>query len=135
VPEDPKWCESPPLKPKEKKVLKKRLQVVAEDLWRQQYIDLMYHNVCYKDKFSLGCADVIEHSIVMEDERSVHQRQLRVPFAHEEVLYEYVNKLLKSGAIKVSRSPYNSTVFCVAKKQLPNAVPKDPVPLHVALDF
>jgi hypothetical protein len=76
-------------------------------------LDLMlrYHDVCSKDKFDLGCADVIEHSIVMEDERPVHQRQFRVPFAHEEVLYEYVDKVLKSIAIEVSRSPYNSAVF------------------------
>jgi hypothetical protein len=47
---------------------------------------LRYHDVCSKDKFDLGCADVIEHSIVMEDDRPVHQRQFQVPFAHEEVL-------------------------------------------------
>jgi hypothetical protein len=137
VPEDPKWGEVPPLKPKEKKVLKERLQVLAEEPWRQQYLDLMlrYHNVCSKDKFDLGCEDVIEHSIVMEAERPVHQRQFRVPCLHEEVLYEYVDKLLKSGAIEVRRSPYNSAVFCLAKKQLPNAAPGDPVPLHVVLDF
>jgi hypothetical protein len=137
VPEDPKWGKGPPLKPKEKKVLKERLQVLSEEPWRQQYIDLMlrYHDVCSKDKFNLGCTEVIEHSIVMEDERPVHQRQFRVPFAHEEGLYEYVDKLLKSGAIKVNRSPYNSAVFCVAKKQLPNAAPGDPVPLRVVLDF
>jgi hypothetical protein len=137
VPEDPKWGEGPPIKQKEKKVLKERLQVLAEEPWRQQYINLMlrYHNVCSKDKFNLGCADVIEHSIVIEDERPVHQRQFRVPFAHEEVLYEYVDKLLKSRAIEVSRLPYNSAVFCVAKKQLPNAAPGDPVPLRVVLDF
>jgi hypothetical protein len=132
VPEDPKWGEGPLLKPKEKEVLKKRLQVLAEEPWRQQYLDLMS---CSKDKFDLGSADVIEHSIVMEEERPVHQRQFRVPFAHEEVLYEYVDKLLKSGAIEVSRSPYNSAVFCVAKKQFPNAAPGDPVPLCVVLDF
>jgi hypothetical protein len=96
---------------------------------------LRYHDVCSKDKFNLGCANVIEHSIVIEDERPVHQRQFRVPFAHEEVLYEYVDKLLKSGAIEVSCLPYNSAVFCVAKKQLPNAAPGDPVPLRVVLDF
>jgi hypothetical protein len=125
VPHDPKWGKGPPLAPKEKKVLKERLLVLAEEPWRQQYLDLMlrYHDVCSKDKFDLGCADVIEHSIVMEDKSLVHQRQFRVPFAHEEVLYEYVDKLLKSGAIEVSRSPYNTAVFCVAKKQLPNAAP------------
>jgi hypothetical protein len=137
VPDDPKWGKGPPLKPKEKKVLKERLQVLAEEPWRQQYLDLMlrYHDVCSKDKFDLCCADVIELSIVMEDERPVHQRQFRVPFAHEEVLYEYVDKLLKWGAIEVSRSLYNSAVFCVAKKQLPNAAPGDPVPLRVVLYF
>jgi hypothetical protein len=51
------------------------------------------------------------------------------------VLYEYVDKLLKSGAIEVSRSPYNSAVFCVAKKQLPNAAPGDPVPLSKVLEI
>jgi hypothetical protein len=95
---------------------------------------LRYHDVLSKDKFYLGCTDVIEHSIVMEDERPVHQRQFRVLFAHE-VLYKYVDKLLKSGALEVSRSPYNSAVFCVAKKKLPNAAPGDPVPLRVVLDF
>jgi hypothetical protein len=78
---------------------------------------------------------VIEHSIAMEDERPVHQRQFRVPFAHEEVLYKYVDKLLKSGAIEVCRSRCNSDEFCVAKKQLPNAASGDPVPLRVVLDF
>jgi hypothetical protein len=38
VPEDPKWGEGPPIKQKEKKVLKERLQVLKEELWRQQYI-------------------------------------------------------------------------------------------------
>jgi hypothetical protein len=137
VPENPKWGQGPPLEPKEKKVLKEQLQVLAEEPWRQQYLDLMlrYHDVCTRDKFDLGCTDVIEHCIVMEDKRPVHQRQLRVLFAHEEVLYEYVDKLRKSGAIEVSRSLYNSAVFCVAKKQLPNAAPGDPVPLRVVLDF
>jgi hypothetical protein len=54
---------------------------------------------------------------------------------HEEVLYQYVDKLLMLGAIEVSRSPYNSAVFCVAKKQLPNTAPGDPVPLCVVLDL
>jgi hypothetical protein len=113
VPADPKWGAGQPVEPKKKKVLKERLQLLAEEPWRQQYIILMlrYHNVCSKDKFNLVCADVIEHSIIMEDERPVNQRQFRVLFVHEEVLYEYMDKMLKSGAIKVSRSLYNSTVF------------------------
>jgi hypothetical protein len=55
-PADPKWGPGLPINPKEKKVLKERLQVLAEEPWRQQYIDLMlrYHDVCSKDKFELG---------------------------------------------------------------------------------
>jgi hypothetical protein len=73
-PDDPKWGEDQPFEQKEKKVLKERLQVLTEEPWRQHYLDLMlrYHEVCSKDKF--------EHSIVMEDDRPVHQRQFRVPF-------------------------------------------------------
>jgi hypothetical protein len=80
VPKDPKWGEGPPLEQKEKKVLKERLQVLAEEQWRQQYVDLMlrYHDLLSKDKFDLGCTDVIEHSIVMEDKQPVHQRRVRV---------------------------------------------------------
>jgi hypothetical protein len=84
-PADPKWGAGPHIYPNEKKVLKERLQVHAEEPWKQQYIDLIlrYHDVCSKDNLNLGCANVIEHSIVMEDERPVHQRQFRVPFVHE----------------------------------------------------
>jgi hypothetical protein len=41
VPDDPKWGKGPPLEPKEKKVLKERLQVLVEEPWRQQYFNLM----------------------------------------------------------------------------------------------
>jgi hypothetical protein len=43
--------------------------------------------------------------------------------------------LLRQGAIEVSRLPYNSPIFCVAKKKLPNVEEGDPVPLRVMLDY
>jgi hypothetical protein len=56
VPKDPKWGEGPSLEQKEKKVLNELLQVLAEEPWRQQYVDLMlrYHDVLSKDKFDFG---------------------------------------------------------------------------------
>jgi hypothetical protein len=42
---------------------------------------------------------------------------------------------LRRGAIEVSRLPYNSPIFCVLKKKLPNAGEGDPVPLRVVLDY
>ena len=71
----------------------------------------------------------------MTDETPLHARQFRIPFAHEEYIFDYVETLLKKGAIEYSRSPYNSPVFCVAKKIPPNHDPKDPIPMRVVLDY
>jgi hypothetical protein len=46
-----------------------------------------------------------------------------------------MDELLRRGSIEVSRSPYNSPIFCVAKKKLPNAEKGNPVPLRVMLDY
>jgi hypothetical protein len=50
-------------------------------------------------------------------------------------IFDYVDELLRRGAINLSRSPYNSPIFWVAKKKLPNAEKGDPVPLRVVLDY
>jgi hypothetical protein len=42
---------------------------------------------------------------------------------------------LKKVAIKVSRSPYNSDIFCMEKKALPGADLKGPRPLRCVLDY
>jgi hypothetical protein len=82
---------------------------------------MLYQDVILKDKFDLGRASVIKHKIKMSDGQTLHARQFRIPFAHEDTIFDYVDELLRRGAIKVSRSPYNSPIFCVAKKKLPNA--------------
>jgi transposase InsO family protein/ribonuclease HI len=91
--------------------------------------------VCSKDKFDLGFTDVIKHSIRMKNDVPLHSRQFRVPFEHEKMLHEYVDELLKKGAIEVSRSPYNSPIFCVAKKVPQNHVEGEALPLRVVLDY
>jgi hypothetical protein len=96
---------------------------------------MQYHDVILKDKFDLGRASVIKHKIKMRDGQPLHARQFRILFAHEETIFDYVDELLRQGAIEVSRSPYNSPIFCVAKKKLPNAGEGDPVPLRVVLDY
>jgi hypothetical protein len=96
---------------------------------------MQYHDVISKDKFDLGRASVIKHKIKMRDGQPLHARQFRIPFAHKETIFDYVDELLRRGAIEVSRLPYNSPIFCVAKKKLPNAENGDPVPLRVVLDY
>jgi hypothetical protein len=62
---------------------------------------MQYHDVISKDKYDLGWATVIKHKIKMRDGQPLHARQFRIPFAHEETIFDYVDKLLRRGAIKV----------------------------------
>ena len=117
--------------------LKKKLQIFAPAEKKGEYEKLFrqYHDVCSRNKMDLGFSDMVEHKIVMRTTEPVHVRQFRVPFAHEEVLHSYIDELLKQGAIEVSRSPYNSPIFCVTKKLPPDAPPGTPPPLRCVLDF
>ena len=136
-PVEPKTGKIKQMTKQEETKLRETLQIKVEEPWRQKYEDLLlkYHDVCSKDKFDLGKASVIKHKIIMTDEQPSHSRQFRIPFAHEEVIFDYVEQLLKQGAIEYSRSPFNSPVFCVAKKAPPNADPAAPPPLRVVLDY
>ena len=117
--------------------LVERIRLEAPAEWKQQYLDLIlrYHDVLSRNKFDLGWTEVIQHRINMKDQTPIHCRQFRVPFEHEAMLHEYIDELLKKGAIEVSRSPYNSAVFCVQKKALPDAPPDAPRPLRCVLDY
>ena len=137
-PKEPKQGQILALQEKERESLRQQLQILtAEEKWKRKYEELLltYHDVCSKDKFDLGHASIIKHKIQMKDDVPVHARQFRIPFAHEEVIYDYVEELLKQGAIEYSRSPYNSPIFCVAKKAPANADPKAPPPMRVVLDY
>ena len=134
---DPKEGKIYDLSQEEEKELRRTLQIQADQDWKKRYEDLFieYHDVCSKNKFDLGRATVVRHRIVMEDPQPVHARQFRVPFEHEELLHSYVEELLKQGAIEVSRSPYNSAIFCVPKKLPQGAPPGIKPPLRVVLDY
>ena len=66
-----------------------------------------------KGKFGLGWMDVLEHKIDLTDDNPVHICQFRIPLEHRQMIYDCVDKLLKTGAIEVSRSTYNSPIFLV----------------------
>ena len=136
-PKEPKKGQVEELSGEMRERLMSKLNINAPDEWKAKYLRLIlqYHDVISKDKFDLGHSSVIKHVIRMKDEIPVHQRQFRIPFAHEKLIFDYVDELLKKGAIEVSRSPYNSAIFCVAKKAAPDADPNDPAPLRVVLDY
>ena len=122
---------------KEEEEFLSKLSLKCPQEWRQRYLDLIlrYNDVFSKDKFDLGWCDVIEHKINMKTDDPVYVKQFRVPYEHQAVLHEFVDELLKKGAIQDSKSPYNSPVFCVPKKAAPGASPDEPLPLRCVLDF
>ena len=125
------------LNDKEKEEFLSQLHCKAPSEWKQRYTDLIlrYNDVFSKDKFDLGWTDVMQHKIHMKSETPVFVKQFRVPYEHQSVLHEFVEELLKTGAITESRSPYNSPVFCVPKKLPPDAEPGTTAPLRCVLDF
>ena len=76
---------------------------------------LDFHDVCSKSKFDIGRTDMIEPRVVLNTENPIHIRQFRIPFEHRETIYNWVDELLRKGAIEVSRSCFNSPIFLVPK--------------------
>jgi hypothetical protein len=115
-PKEPERGQTESINPKQAKELEAQLQIHATGSIRARYRELImqYHDVIFKDKYDLGRASVIKHKIKMRDGQPLHARQFRIPFPHKETIFDYVDELLRRGAIEVSRSPYNSPIFCVA---------------------
>jgi hypothetical protein len=112
-PKEPEREETESIDPKQAKELEAGFQIHAMGPTRTRYRELImqYHDVISKDKFDLGRASVIKHKIKMRDGQPLHARQFRIPFAHEDTIFDYVDELLRRGAIEHSRSPYNSPIF------------------------
>ena len=87
---------------------------------KKKYEELCYkfHDVFSKSSDDLGRCSFISHEIKLKPDRSdpVHIKQFPIPMAHREVIHDWVDKLLAQGAIELSRSAYNSPIFCVPKK-------------------
>ena len=77
----------------------------------KEFVDVFSTN-----KFDLGKTTTIEHDIRLRNEEPIHSKQYKLGEQEEEMINEFVDKLLKCGAIRVSGSPYNSPIFMVNKK-------------------
>ena len=106
-----------PLSEEEKKMLLEGLVIKAPPEIQQKYVDLliMYHDTCSKTKFYICRTNVIEHKVVLNNEDPIHIRQFRIPFEHRKTIYDWIDELLKKGAIEVSPSCFNSPIFLVPK--------------------
>lgn len=86
---------------------------VKNALWQ---IVLRNHDAFSAGPFDLGHNTEMPMSVNMRNDEPVHVKQFPIPWAHRGYLDGYVDELLKKGCIEASKSPYNSPVFGVPKK-------------------
>jgi hypothetical protein len=70
-----------------------------------------------EDNLDLGFKDLEQHTIDLKDKDPVFSPQFRLPAEHLKLIQENVAGWLQAGIIERSRSPYNSPIFCVPKKE------------------
>ena len=75
-----------------------------------------YQDIFSLDKYDLGYTDIIQHKVRLKSQQPVHLKQFRLAWSALKTVNDTVTAMQKSGVIEPSRSPYNSPIFCVAKK-------------------
>uniref|UniRef100_A0AB38Z1K8 RNA-directed DNA polymerase n=1 Tax=Biju errantivirus TaxID=3078397 RepID=A0AB38Z1K8_9VIRU len=73
--------------------------------------------VFHKPDSSLSCSTVVECTIETEDKIPIFQKTYPYPQSYKDVVEAEVAKMLKDGIIRPSRSPWNSPVWVVTKKE------------------
>ena len=107
-----------PLAEKERVEFLNKINLKCPPEYRKRYKDLFskYHDVFSKDEYDLGWTDKVSHRIKLKHDQPIHTKQFRIPYPHQEILKEFVADMLDRKLIEVSRSRYNSPIFCVKKK-------------------
>lgn len=108
---------APPLcSPKKKEYIQSTAKIGLAP-FKQQVLDLLleFHDVVSESPKDLGGTDVISHHVRLDTDKPIHVRQFPLPYAHEELVLDYVNDLLARGVIEPSTSAYNCPIFCVPK--------------------
>ena len=75
-----------------------------------------YVDVFSKDKFDFGRTDQGSHTIRLKTEEPVFTKQFPLPLREMDFIREHVTQWEKMGLVEKANSPYNSPIFCVAKK-------------------
>lgn len=74
-----------------------------------------YPSTFSRDELDIGRTGTVKHRIFLTDDRPVHKPPYRVPFRSRPLMEEAINKMVKTGALRQSSSPYASPVFFVDK--------------------
>ena len=73
-------------------------------------------NLFSKGPTDLGCTDLTEHEIHLTDDKPFKEPYRRIPPGMFEEVREHLCKMLDTGAIRPSQSPFSSNIVLVRKK-------------------
>jgi hypothetical protein len=84
-------------------------------------VDLLckYHDVFSVDKYDIGMATILEHTIDMKEGENgpIFTKQFPIPLEHYDVIEKNLRQWLALGIVAPARSKFNSPIFCVPKKE------------------
>jgi hypothetical protein len=91
----------------------------GSEKYRARYIDtLLKHQAAISmNKYDLGLAKDVSHRIHLKDHEPIYRKQFKLPKMHDQFIKQTLDERLKLGVVQKTRSPYNSPIFCVPKKQ------------------
>jgi hypothetical protein len=94
------------------------LRHVKDTTFRRKMMDAVrkYATVFSAHKFDVGRSDEMMHTIRLKTDEPVFTKQFPLPDKEMEFIKEHVRQWLKLGLVEPANSPYNSPIFCVAKK-------------------
>ena len=86
---------------------------------RSRYVALLaeYGDTISDDKFDLGKTSTVEHDIVLKDNTPCYTKQFPIPEDHIRMIKDSVAQWLRLGIVQQTKSPFNSPIFCVKKKE------------------
>lgn len=76
-----------------------------------------YKDVFSRDENDIGRTNTIKHRIHLIDDKPIHKPPYRIPVRNRELMDDTIKRLIDTGAIRESTSPYASPVFFVDKDQ------------------
>ena len=92
------------------------------EILKDKYVRMLYdnHECISLDEFDLGRCTIGAHSIPTKSNNPPpYQKQFPLPIEHEKEIRRQVLEWLRIGIIRPCESEYNSSLFLVAKRQLP----------------
>lgn len=76
---------------------------------------ITYGDVFSRDDNDIGHTTTVRHRIHLVDDKPIHRPPFRTPVRNREAMEETIKRLVATGAIRQSASPYASPIFFVDK--------------------